>query len=176
VRDPFPAAAPRRQLLGIRSGLVNEETRRRLRLPQSGGARVVSRVVGSPADLAAIPLESVIIAVDGQPVMSPTDLARLIQAAGPSAEVELSYISETGRHVARAKLADLSPRPLVDDARPDDANGAAKPFDPAPLPSAMTQRIEQLERRIRELEERVKLLEGASNPTPGELPAPGRNN
>ena len=104
-RDVF--GATRGQLLGVRTAPVTEEVRQRLALREPAGAVVVSRVVGSPAERAGIPLDALIVAVEGQPVTSPSDLARLIVAAGPGREVEVSYIARGERHVAKVKLADL---------------------------------------------------------------------
>ena len=108
VPAPQGAAASRGQLLGIRSGPVSEETRVRLGVPEAGGALVVARVVGSPADKAGIPLDAVIVAVDGGSVASPVDLARLIESAGPGRAVELTYFSRGERHTATVTLADVT--------------------------------------------------------------------
>jgi membrane-associated protease RseP (regulator of RpoE activity) len=161
---PPSAVGSRGQLLGIRSGPVSEPTRIRLGVPEAGGALVVARVVGSPADKAGIPLDAVIVAVNEQPVTSPADLARLIEAAGPGKEVEVTYYSRGERQKAAVTLASVAPSPRP--AR--DASPFAQP-DGAPLPEdrdvarpiTASDRIEQLERRIRELERRLELIEQA---------------
>ncbi len=149
---PPQSAPPRGQLLGVRTGVVTESVRQRLGLPRAAGARVVSRVVGSPADQAGLPLEAVIVAVDDQPVTSPVDLARLIEAVGPGKEVELTYYAEGERRTVRVPLAALGTPPA-------DPRAAARPFEPQQPPFDSAQRIEQLERRISELEKRVQELE-----------------
>jgi S1-C subfamily serine protease len=159
---PRIAARPRGQLLGIRGAPVTEETRQRLRIPELAGARVISRIVGSPADKAGIPLDAIIVAVDEQPVASPAELARLISAAGAGQSVELTYYSGGQQRKARVTLADDTAARPLDATPPSEPPGRPGPFEPqfSPAPSA-TQRIELLERRIRELELRVQQLEGA---------------
>jgi S1-C subfamily serine protease len=172
--DGVPPPLPRGQLLGIRTGVVPDEMAQRLRLPKPGGARVVSRVVGSPADLAGIPLESIIVAVDDQPVASPTDLARLIRAAGPANEVVLTYFADGQQRKVRVLLAGVPPPVVAGDGRPARAEGVIKPIDPAAERSILIQRIDELEQRIRELEQRVKMLEGARSTPPAEPAASSR--
>jgi len=86
----IPAAAPR-PLLGVRTLPVNESDRMRLGLPRASGARVVARVPGSPATQIDIPIDAVIIAVNGEIVDSPSALAALLARAGAGARVELAY-------------------------------------------------------------------------------------
>jgi hypothetical protein len=140
--------------------VVTEEVRQRLGLPQRAGARVVSRVVGSPADQAGIPLEAVIVAVDDQPVTSPVDLARLIEAAGPDKQVDLAFYAGVERKTVRVRLAGAADGPSATVGPPGDPRSVARPSEQPRDPEA-PERIEQLELRIRELEERVKELERA---------------
>ncbi|MEX2142694.1 MAG: PDZ domain-containing protein [Pirellulales bacterium] len=172
--DPAVMRTPRGQLLGIRTGVVTEEARQRLRLPQAAGARVVSRVVGSPADQAGIPLEAVIVAVDDQPVTKPIDLAQLIEAAGPGKEVELTYYGGGERRMRRVRLANIESRPSAEEGPQVDPRTVARPFGQQQSPADAAERIEQLERRLRELEQRVKELERAISAPPTEPPAAAR--
>lgn len=157
--------APRGQLLGIRTAPVTEDVRQRLGIPNAAGARVISRVVGSPADKAGIPLDAVIVAVDEQTVASPADLARHILAAGAGRAVELTFLSGGQQRTARVTLAGDAGE--VDATPPGESRTLPQRFDRfAPAPSA-AERIDMLERRIRELELRVQELErarGAPNP------------
>jgi predicted metalloprotease with PDZ domain len=113
---------------------------------------VVSRVVGSPAERAGIPLDALIVAVDGQPVASPSDLAQLIAAAGPGKEVELSYYVQGEMRKTIVTLASASGPPTATYQSPI----VSAPPPPSAEPSRAADRIEQLERRIRELEQRVR--------------------
>jgi S1-C subfamily serine protease len=148
--------SPRGQLLGVRTAPVTEEVRQRLALRDPAGAIVVSRVVGSPAERAGIPLDAVIIAVNDQPVASPFDLARLIGAAGPGKEVAISFFAAGEERTVTVRLADTAG---IERALP----GRAAPFDqsePIPIPGNVDRdRINLLERRVRELEQRVQELE-----------------
>jgi hypothetical protein len=161
VRPPAAGIgrAPRGQLLGIRTAPVTDDVRQRLGVPDLAGARVVSRVVGSPADKAGIPLEAVIVAVDDRPVASPADLAQLITAAGAGNVVELTYNAGGQQRKSRVTLADDGAGQIE---APPPGGPRSGPFGEqfAPPPSA-AERIEQLERRIRELELRVQELEKA---------------
>jgi membrane-associated protease RseP (regulator of RpoE activity) len=162
--SPEAAAGPRGQLLGVRSGPLSEEARVRLGVPQAGGALVVARVVGSPADKAGIPLDAVIVAVDGTSVASPADLARLIEAAGPGREVELAYYSRGERHQATVTLGNViaPPRPAPDvTPAPNRGDAPMSPEREVAPPASAVQRIEQLERRILALENRLESIEQA---------------
>ncbi|HEV2971366.1 MAG TPA: PDZ domain-containing protein [Pirellulales bacterium] len=152
----------RRPLLGVRTQTVTEDIRRRLRLPAASGALVASRTLGSPAEKAGIPIDSVIVAVNGAPVESPLDLARLISQAAIRAPVEISYIFDGESR--RAKV-------VLDEARnsgPVPPLGAPLPAAPAPLPDnpapANSDRsdFDALQHRVQELEERVRQLEQAA--------------
>jgi len=165
VRPPATGvvpAAPRGQLLGIRTAPVSEDFRQRIRLPDIAGARVISRVVGSPADKAAIPLDAVIVAVNNQPVASPAELAQRISAAGAGKEVELTYQFGGGLHTVRVALADGVTERAIDGPFPGDPRAHFRPLDEQlALQPGAADRIEQLERRIRELELRLQELEKA---------------
>jgi S1-C subfamily serine protease len=154
-RDVFGAI--RGQLLGVRTSPVTEDVRQRLALRELAGAVVVSRVVGSPAERAGIPLDAVIVAVDGQPVRSPSDLARLIVASGHGREVEIAYLARGERHVAKVRLAELAAANDTVPGRPE--NGIRPQAAPLVPDDAPSQRVELLERRVRELEQRVQDLE-----------------
>jgi S1-C subfamily serine protease len=148
--------SPRGQLLGVRTAPVTEEVRQRLAIRSPAGAVVVSRVVGSPAERAGIPLDAVIFAVNDQPVASPLDLARFVAAAGPGKEVAISYIAAGEERTVTVRLADIAgiAGVLPDRATPVDQ------AEPMPIPAnADRKRINLLEQRVRELEQRVQELE-----------------
>jgi predicted metalloprotease with PDZ domain len=158
---PGFASGPRAQLLGIRTAPVTEDFRQRLRVPDAAGARVVSRVVGSPAERAGIPLDAVIVAVDEQPVASPAELAQLIAAAGAGRDVELTYYAGGQERKARVTLAHVGAARPLDAVPSSEPQALLRPGEQfAPPPSAV-ERIQTLERRIRELELRVQHLERA---------------
>jgi membrane-associated protease RseP (regulator of RpoE activity) len=163
----LPGAEPvHRALLGVRTRPVSEAAQQRLHLPSTNGALVVSRTVGSPATLAGIPLDAVITAVDGKPVLAPVDLTQLIVQAGAGHEVEITYLFGGSEQRAKVKLAEFvsGPSGLVGGGA---ANAGAVPLPPPPqgrLPMADDKtRIGALERRVQQLEHRVDDLEQALN-------------
>jgi S1-C subfamily serine protease len=167
LANGLATVAPRGQLLGIRTATVTEQVRQRLRLPEAAGALVVSRVVGSPADKAGVPLDSVIVAADGQAVSSPTDLARLIAAAGSGKDVELNYFSGGARRTTMVTLADVAAPPRDAARIPPDPPVAERVVNPPVSPPiSAAERIDQLERRVKELEQRLERLERAVQRSP----------
>lgn len=89
---PDPNAPPPvKPLLGVRAVPVVPELQRSLNLPEPRGALIVEVHPGSPAQLAGLPLEAVIVGVDGRPINSPTELAEYVGSRGFGADVKFSY-------------------------------------------------------------------------------------
>lgn len=161
-----------RPLLGVRTRPVTEEARQRLRLPSTNGALVVSRTVGSPAVQAGIPLDAVITAVDGKPILSPPDLTQLVAQAGAGREIEITYLFGGSEQRVKLKLAEGTgsiglPGGLLGG---NSIGAGAVPSPPTPqfgqLPMASDKaRIDALERRVQQLEHRVDDLERALSKT-----------
>jgi membrane-associated protease RseP (regulator of RpoE activity) len=169
--DSLGVTTPRRALLGVRTQPITEDVRRRLNLQSTAGALVVARTAGSPAETAGIPLDAVIVAVNGAPVESPNDLLRLISQAGPGAQIEVSYIAGGEGRQAKVTLqetaaagatpaprtAQLPPAPTPSDDR------VAPPAGEQPASSAADRaEIDALKHRVQELEQRIDQLEKAS--------------
>lgn len=148
---PPIAADPRRIILGVRTVSVNDEQRRRLRLPSTLGALITNVSPGSSADQGGLRVDDVIVAVDGAIVNRPTDLSGIVQQLQVGQEIQLSYYRE-GRFqrtrvmvaAAQAQLpAEVSPdtetqRPPLPDIPPPQPTGPrvagpdpAGPFGPA---------------------------------------------
>ena len=159
----FPRAdAARRALLGVRTQPVTSEVRQRLRLPSAAGALVVARAPGSPADKAGIPLDAVIIAVNGTAVESPLDLARLVSRAGGRAEIEITYVVEGATRQVQVALDEPpggpvgrsnAPLPLAPAPQPDNITAPAAPSDARAEVEALKRRVQELEQRVRDLEQ-----------------------
>ena len=66
---------PRASFLGVQLSPVTDDVRARLRLTDTKGARVIGLVDGGSAKAAGLRADDVIVAVDGQPVVDPADLA-----------------------------------------------------------------------------------------------------
>jgi membrane-associated protease RseP (regulator of RpoE activity) len=157
---------PGRALLGVRTQAITPETERRLKLSTTSGALVVARTPGSPAERAGIPLDAVIIAVNGSPVDSPLDLARVVGRAKSGSELEIAYIADGATKQVKVTLDEApsafaarpsTPLPIAPTPGPD----IAPPTNPPPSSDNQIE-IEALKRRVQDLEARVHELEQAA--------------
>jgi membrane-associated protease RseP (regulator of RpoE activity) len=94
-------------LLGVRTNNVTEQDRARLGLSSTSGAHVIARTRGSAAEKANIPLDAVIVAVNGQAVSSPNDLSALLAQADGGSTIELTYLYNRQPTTARVTLSTL---------------------------------------------------------------------
>src|SRR5204863_5470430 len=85
-----PSPSGRRAWLGVRTSPIGEADRQRLGLPTASGALITAVIGGSPAEKAAIPLGSVIVAAGGQQIRDPGDLGRQIQMAAPNTTIDIA--------------------------------------------------------------------------------------
>ncbi len=162
---PQPDGAPEapaqaRGLLGVRAIPLSPEAQNFLGLRTRAGALVTQVLAGSPAAAARIPLEAVIVAVDGARVADPTELSRLINAAGNGGRVEIEFYAR-GQLVKRTViLGQYSEAPTPADALTVGPPGDDVPAPPSPALSieAIAERLDALERRISELEDAVRRL------------------
>jgi membrane-associated protease RseP (regulator of RpoE activity) len=162
----LPLAAGR-AVLGVRTQTITPETRQRLKLSTASGALVVARTPGSPAERAGIPLDAVIVAVNGTPVESPLDLARLVGRTKRGEEIEIAYVADGATKQVKIALDEApvgsaprpsTPLPIAPTPQPD---AIAPPVGPVP-PSENQSEIEALKRRVQDLEQRVHELEQAA--------------
>jgi predicted metalloprotease with PDZ domain len=189
--SPVPANRPiPRPLLGVQTLPLTEETRARLRLPSTTGALVTSRTLGSPAEKANIPLDAVIVALDGQRVNNPNDLSALLAQAGEGRSVEITYLYNGESPKARVTLGmgggpamgmgnnnppgsaavDTARRPMIppqsmnpNSAAPNAAMPNSSMIQNPAMPNGMS-REEMLEQRVQQLERRVRQLEDQLHP------------
>lgn len=184
--QPGTTSAPP-PLLGVRTNNVTEQDRARLGLSSTAGAHVIARTRGSAAEKANIPLDAVIVGVNGDAVNSSTDLSALLARVGAGRSVELTYIYNGKTVRTSATLGAMpagSPMPQGNAWPPSGATPAPplpgdiareqNPGSPtgSPTPPQQptyrvsqptdAQRIEMLERRVHELEQRIKELEDRS--------------
>ncbi len=103
-----PAAA--RGSLGITVITLSEELRLRLGVPVRRGAVITLVRPGSPADRAGVPIDAVVVAMDGQMVGNSEELVALIRGAKPGTNMELSYY--VGDKLAR-KSVKLAPAAVI---------------------------------------------------------------
>lgn len=156
----------RKRLLGVRTIPLTEQAQQFFQLPVSRGAVVTAIAPGSPADLAVLPLDAVIVAVDDQPVGNPDELASRIDAAGEGAQVELSFYSRGALQRRRVTLRDFASQsttqrdnvreleiPVTDDPVDDDR-------------AELVDRLRRLEQRLHRLETMLQRM----MPPPGAFP------
>ena len=151
--------AVHRRLLGVRAVPVDETARQKNGLPNLRGALVAEIFPGSPAAKTDLPIDAVILTLDGAPVDDPADLARRVAAAGPGDQIELGYYIDGALRQQRLTLA--GEKPVVAPPAPDIVaklpSDASQP-DAAPKLDAAAQ-LDSIERRIDELELRLQRIE-----------------
>jgi S1-C subfamily serine protease len=149
-------ASSRRVRLGIAVREVDEETAERLGLAEPIGVLVHEIVVGSPADRAGIPLQAVIVAVNGEELRGPEDLAALLDDAQPGDELTVDYLSNDRRSEAVVVLEAAPPEGEAEErVGPEDDPPATRADD------ELLERIETLEEAVRELLQRIERMERA---------------
>jgi membrane-associated protease RseP (regulator of RpoE activity) len=165
---PAPAS-PDRASLGIRSVPPTELDRAQHGLPNLRGALVLAIASGSPAHLAGIPLHAVVVAIDGQSIAGPTDLARKIATYEPGQEIEVSYYYKRELLRRRIVLADTTEVDSGEQFVTDGANTSAAGDAAAGSTQAGSDRVAKLEheidtlnRRVEELERTIEYLKKAS--------------
>ncbi|MFM8435889.1 MAG: PDZ domain-containing protein [Planctomycetia bacterium] len=98
------AAAKGRTALGVRTLPVDPAIQARFNLPEPAGALVIGVVHDLPASKAGVPPGSVIVALDNQPVRSPSELTRLVTSGPVGRPMTLQYILPGGEQ----RKADVS--------------------------------------------------------------------
>jgi len=99
---PLPPAASAlnagkgRTALGVRTLPVDPSAQERFRLTEPAGALVIGVVQDLPASRAGVPPGSVIVALDNQPVRSPSELTRIVTSGPVGRPVTLQYILPGG--------------------------------------------------------------------------------
>jgi S1-C subfamily serine protease len=89
-------ASKGRTALGVRTLPVDPAIQARFNLPEPTGALVIGVVHDLPASKAGVPPGSVIVALDNQPVRSPSELTRLVTSGPVGKPVTLHYILPGG--------------------------------------------------------------------------------
>lgn len=152
--DEGGVVPPRTSRLGVRVEPVDEKLAEAAGSPVSHGALVVSVADDSPAARAGIPLQAVIVSVNGREIQDAADLKRAIAANRAAPEIKVGFYHRGKLIERRVQLADVEPSdpsPIVD--------VGPEPSDLSARPLTDKQRIEQLERRIQALEARLSDLE-----------------
>ena len=103
-RTPPSESGRGKTALGVRTVPVDPVVQARYSLPEPIGALVVGLVEDLPASRAGLPTGSVIVALDRQPVRSPTELTKLVSEGPTDRPVKLEYILPGGE----SRAADIS--------------------------------------------------------------------
>lgn len=114
------AANLRTGLLGIRTTRITPELQLAMNLPEPRGALVIEVRPDSPAKIAGIPIDAVIVAADAKRIEGPDDLAGIVAERGAGAEVKLSYYRYGQLYEKTVKL--VAPPPVVVAEVPTDGN------------------------------------------------------
>ena len=85
-----------RTALGVRTLPVDPSVQARFNLPEPAGALVIGVVHDLPASKAGVPPGSVIVALDNQPVRSPSELTRIVTSGPVGRPVTLQFILPGG--------------------------------------------------------------------------------
>lgn len=157
---------PHRATLGVRSVPPTELDKVQHGLPNQRGAVVLSIAAGSPAHQARIPLQAVIVAIDGKNVSGPTDLARRIATYEPGQEVEVSYYYKREHHRQRLTLGDAYE---VDGQQQFTTSDVTITTDGSNQAggeriATLERQVDALARRVEELERTIQELRRANRP------------
>ncbi|HEY0980556.1 trypsin-like peptidase domain-containing protein [Schlesneria sp.] len=130
VRTLLDGQAVEYGMIGIVPGEINGNEFQRLNtdMPQQSAAIVVECAHSSPAELAGISVNDVILAVNGQPVLSRTDLFRLVGLYAPGTEIDVSIWREGTRPNRFDVKVKLGKWPVLDDEGIIETNPRHEPW------------------------------------------------
>ncbi|MCI0405521.1 MAG: PDZ domain-containing protein [candidate division Zixibacteria bacterium] len=133
-----------------RSGFLGVSTERlsgraKDSLKIDGGARVAAVTPQSPADRAGLKEGDIIVAVDGQEILTPEDLSEAIGEKESGREVKIEYLRKGTRKTAKAELVGRSGMERFFGGSP------RTDFRARPGPASRDRQIEELEKQIEEL-------------------------
>jgi serine protease Do len=93
--------------IGVQIQPVNPDIADSLNLKNTKGALVAETQSGSPAASAGLKSGDVVVAVNGERIDGPRELARRIAALGPDKRVDLTYVRDGAEHTANVRLGTL---------------------------------------------------------------------
>ncbi|MFO1124181.1 MAG: Do family serine endopeptidase [Methylocystis sp.] len=105
--------------IGVKIQNVTQEIADSMGLKSTKGALIAQPQKGAPAEEAGLKAGDVIVAVNGEKIETPRDLARRIAALGPGKTVDLTYQRSGADKTVKLKLGAL---PDEQEARADDEN------------------------------------------------------
>ena len=109
--------------IGVQIQPINPDIADSLNLKGTKGALVAETQSGSPAAAAGIKSGDVIVAVNGDRVDTPRELARRIAALGPDKRVDLTYVRDGHEQTANVRLGTLPAEQEARNTQPDSSGG-----------------------------------------------------
>lgn len=119
VKDLIDDGSVERGWLGIQIQPVTDEIAESLGLDEGKGALVAEPQDGSPAKAAGVKAGDVVIAVDGEKIESPKELARMIGGFEPDKSVELTIWRDGKSEDVDVKLGTMPKAEQMASAEPD---------------------------------------------------------
>ena len=138
---PRAAPAPGRASLGITVVTLTDELRERLGVPVRRGAVITMVRPGSPADRAGVPVDAVVVAMDGQKIASSEELVGLIRESRAGTDAEVSYY--VGDKLAR-KSVKLAPSAAISTLPPGYGGERPLTLGPAGADRPLLSRVEKV--------------------------------
>jgi serine protease Do len=147
VRDLLAYGYVRRPRLGISVGNVTAVAAEAYHLDRIAGAEVKAVEEGSPAARAGIAVGDVVVALDGRPIETATDLTTELAQRKPGERVRLTLIRNGQRRDVTVELAEFArTRTTADRGTPRATPAARLGFDVAPLTAQIAQELGMRER------------------------------
>ena len=157
-----PSLVRRPPLLGVTVAAVPAYLQERWNLPHRRGAYITGLTVGSPADTAGLPSGAVVWAVDGVDVNTPNEFGSAIQAAGPGAQVMLSYWHNDDQP-QRATITLATPRGAEDWQSKPEVEGASPQQDANATTGVDAAELQRLRAENQQMRETLKKWDEYAN-------------
>ncbi|MEN8181093.1 MAG: PDZ domain-containing protein [Myxococcota bacterium] len=151
--------------IGIRVQPLTPELREHFGVPADRGVLVSQVETGRPAEKGGLRVGDVIVAMDGEAVSAPGQLAGRIRRLPDGAEIKLTVVRK-GEEIA-LELQPDAPKPLLDDEAEEWAERFGRHLEEGGR--HLERRLRELEGRLedlqRDIEQRLRELEGRDQRT-----------
>ncbi|MES2563565.1 MAG: Do family serine endopeptidase [Pseudomonadota bacterium] len=144
--------------LGVQIQALTPELAKSFQLPDSNGVLVASVEPRSPAERAGLQSGDVILAFDGKPVNSATELPRVVAATKPGTGVTLDIWRAGGKRQVKATLAEFSSETVAQQQAPQTAKSSNRL-------GLVVRELSPPQRKALGIEYGL-IVEGVSNPRP----------
>jgi serine protease Do len=130
-----------RPRLGISIDDVNAADAEVYRLPAITGAEITSVTPGTPADNAGLRLGDVIVAIEGEPIHTVTELQARVARFQPGDHIRVGYIRDGSSGEASVQLGEFEATELAPTAPRPERDRNPLGFNVAPLPAQLSARL-----------------------------------